>query len=132
MTGDMELGQEYFDAIYPLVWTACERDQFVADVQEMRQRVENNLPAAQVTRELKLGRGGLRDVEFAVQLLQMVHGRTDTTLRVRATGEALDALAEGGYISRHNGRIELRIRLSSPPRTLPAVAASSTHTLPAS
>ena len=103
MTGDMKLGGEYFDAIYPLVWTACERDQFVADVQEMRQRVENNLPAAQVTRELKLGRGGLRDVEFAVQLLQMVHGRTDTSLRVRATGEALDALAEGGYISRHNG-----------------------------
>lgn len=103
MTGDMDLGRTYFDAIYPLVWTACERDQFVEDVQEMRKRVENNLPESTATRELKLGRGGLRDVEFAVQLLQMVHGRTDESLRVRPTGEALDALAKGGYISRKNG-----------------------------
>lgn len=104
MTGDMALAQEYFDTIYPLVWTACERDEFVADVQKMRKRVEDNLPLEQAPRELKLGDGGLRDVEFAVQLLQMVHGRTDENLRVGSTGEALDVLAEYGYISRHDGQ----------------------------
>ena len=50
--------------------------------------------------EIKLGRGGLRDVEFTVQLLQLVHGRTDGALRVRGTTEAIGALARGGYIGR--------------------------------
>lgn len=104
MTGDMALAQEYFDAIYPMVWTACERDEFVEDVQKMRKRVEDNLPLEQAARELKLGDGGLRDVEFAVQLLQMVHGRTDEKLRVRATGDALDVLSAHGYISRKDGK----------------------------
>ncbi|NED84800.1 hypothetical protein G3I76_32485, partial [Streptomyces sp. SID11233] len=51
-------------------------------------------------RELKLGPGGLRDVEFAVQLLQLVHGRTDTGLRSPTTLAALAELADGGYIGR--------------------------------
>ena len=51
-------------------------------------------------RELKLGPGGLRDIEFAVQLLQLVHGRADDRLRVPATLPALAALADGGYVGR--------------------------------
>ena len=51
-------------------------------------------------RELKLGPGGLRDIEFAVQLLQLVHGRDDDRLRVPATLPALAALADGGYVGR--------------------------------
>src|SRR3712207_7367174 len=46
-----------------------------------RSRVEEHIPPDQAERELKLGRGGLRDVEFAVQLLQLVHGRGDPSLR---------------------------------------------------
>ena len=51
-------------------------------------------------REIKLGRGGIRDIEFAVQLLQLVHGRDDATLRAPATLAALEALAAGGYVAR--------------------------------
>lgn len=51
-------------------------------------------------RELKLGPGGLRDVEFAVQLLQLVHGRSDASLHSGSTLEALAALAAGGYVGR--------------------------------
>ena len=68
----------------------------------MRRRVEANIPPAQAERELKLGRGGLRDVEFAVQLLQMVHGRADTSLRVGGTLPALQALSAGGYVGRED------------------------------
>jgi glutamate-ammonia-ligase adenylyltransferase len=50
-------------------------------------------------RELKLGPGGIRDVEFAVQLLQLVHGGADPQLRVRPTLRALDELAAGGYVA---------------------------------
>ncbi|CAG6395470.1 bifunctional [glutamine synthetase] adenylyltransferase/[glutamine synthetase]-adenylyl-L-tyrosine phosphorylase [Streptomyces cocklensis] len=100
VAGDPALGAEYVAAIRPLVWQAAEREHFVTDVQQMRRRVVDNIPAAQVERELKLGPGGLRDVEFAVQLLQLVHGRTDSSLRSGTTLTALAELAAGGYVGR--------------------------------
>jgi glutamate-ammonia-ligase adenylyltransferase len=100
VAGDQELGAAYIDAVSPLVWQAAERENFVPDVQKMRRRVVDNIPAAQVERELKLGPGGLRDVEFAVQLLQLVHGRGDATLHSGTTLDALAALAAGGYVGR--------------------------------
>ncbi|GAA2443995.1 bifunctional [glutamine synthetase] adenylyltransferase/[glutamine synthetase]-adenylyl-L-tyrosine phosphorylase [Streptomyces glaucus] len=100
VAGDPELGEEYLAAVGPLVWQAAERENFVADVQKMRRRVVENIPAAEVDRQLKLGPGGLRDVEFAVQLLQLVHGRADASLRSGTTLDALEALAAGGYVGR--------------------------------
>ena len=58
----------------------------------MRKRVVAHIPARDQGRELKLGEGGLRDVEFSVQLLQLVHGRVDERLRTRATLPALKIL----------------------------------------
>lgn len=98
--GDMELGQRYIDALEPMVWTACEREDFVPEVQAMRRRVEELVPAGVRSRELKLGTGGLRDVEFTVQLLQLVHGRNDDSLHVASTVDALTALGAGGYVGR--------------------------------
>ncbi|MEV6755786.1 bifunctional [glutamine synthetase] adenylyltransferase/[glutamine synthetase]-adenylyl-L-tyrosine phosphorylase [Streptomyces sp. NPDC051214] len=100
VAGDLALGAEYVESLAPLVWHAAERDNFVADVQKMRRRVVENIPAGEVDRELKLGPGGLRDVEFAVQLLQLVHGRGDTSIRSGSTLVALEALAAGGYVGR--------------------------------
>ncbi len=100
VAGDAELGRRYLEVIGPMVWTAAERPGFVADVQAMRRRVVAHLPADIAERELKLGPGGLRDVEFAVQLLQLVHGRGDEVLRVAGTLPALDALRDGGYVGR--------------------------------
>ncbi|MQY32941.1 Bifunctional glutamine synthetase adenylyltransferase/adenylyl-removing enzyme [Streptomyces sp. RB17] len=102
VAGDAELGHAYVDALEPLVWKAAERENFVADVQKMRRRVVENIPASEIERELKLGPGGLRDVEFAVQLLQLVHGRTDQSLRSGTTLHALQALAAGGYVGRED------------------------------
>ncbi|MFI2377575.1 bifunctional [glutamine synthetase] adenylyltransferase/[glutamine synthetase]-adenylyl-L-tyrosine phosphorylase [Streptomyces sp. NPDC018964] len=100
VAGDPALGEEYVAALQPLVWQAAERENFVADVQKMRRRVVENIPAAEIDRQLKLGPGGLRDVEFAVQLLQLVHGRSDASLRSGTTLDALKALAAGGYVGR--------------------------------
>ncbi|WP_199549964.1 bifunctional [glutamine synthetase] adenylyltransferase/[glutamine synthetase]-adenylyl-L-tyrosine phosphorylase [Streptomyces sp. N35] len=100
VAGDPELGREYVETLSPLVWHAAERENFVPDVQKMRRRVVDSIPTAELERELKLGPGGLRDVEFAVQLLQLVHGRGDASLRSGSTLEALNALAAGGYVGR--------------------------------
>ncbi|KMO74573.1 bifunctional [glutamine synthetase] adenylyltransferase/[glutamine synthetase]-adenylyl-L-tyrosine phosphorylase [Mycolicibacterium obuense] len=98
--GDADLGRCYVEALMPMVWTASEREAFVPDVQAMRRRVVELVPAGVRSRELKLGTGGLRDVEFAVQLLQLVHGRLDESLHVASTVNALAALGDGGYIGR--------------------------------
>jgi glutamate-ammonia-ligase adenylyltransferase len=100
VAGDPGLGAAYAQAIAPLVWQASQRDNFVEDTRAMRRRVVGTLPAAQAGRQLKLGPGGLRDIEFAVQLLQLVHGRGDESIRSPATLPALAALAEGGYVGR--------------------------------
>lgn len=100
VAGDAQLGSDYMDVVSPLVWTAAEREGFVADVRSMRRRVEDHVPEHVAERELKLGAGGLRDVEFAVQLLEMVHGRGDEKLRSKSTLDALRALGEGGYVAR--------------------------------
>ncbi|GAB3281672.1 bifunctional [glutamine synthetase] adenylyltransferase/[glutamine synthetase]-adenylyl-L-tyrosine phosphorylase [Parasphingorhabdus pacifica] len=100
VAGDAEVGARYLEAVRPLVWTAAERQDFVADVRSMRRRVEDHVPAELAERELKVGRGGLRDVEFAVQLLQMVHGRSDESLRTPTTVEGLLSLGEHGFVAR--------------------------------
>lgn len=101
--GDEQLGQAYLDAVAPMIWAASTRDNFVSDVRAMRRRVVDNIPSAQIDRQLKLGPGGLRDVEFAVQLLQLVHGRVDESLRSPTTLSALRALIKGGYVGRRDG-----------------------------
>ena len=132
VAGDMTLGQAYANTLGPLVWQAARREHFVEDVQAMRRRVEQSLPARQAGRELKLGPGGLRDIEFAVQLLQLVHGRTDETLRSPATLPALAALAAGGYVGRADAE-ELAAAYRFLRRTehlLQLGRLSRTHTLP--
>ena len=82
VAGDRALGDAYVTAMNPMVWAAVRRENFVADSQAMRRRVEEYVPAAEADRQLKLGVGGLRDVEFTVQLLQLVHGRADESIRI--------------------------------------------------
>jgi [glutamine synthetase] adenylyltransferase / [glutamine synthetase]-adenylyl-L-tyrosine phosphorylase len=132
VAGDAELGAAYMAALGPLVWQASHRDHFVEDVQAMRRRVEESLPPKQAGRELKLGPGGLRDIEFAVQLLQLVHGSTDESVRAPATLPALEELAAGGYVGRADAE-DLAAAYRFLRRTehlLQVYRLSRTHTLP--
>ena len=100
LAGDRELGKRYVDAIAPMVWSSASRENFVESVQRMRERVTANIPSGEIDVQLKLGPGGLRDIEFTIQLLQLVHGQTDEQVRQVASLPALVALAEHGYIGR--------------------------------
>ncbi|TAK69239.1 MAG: bifunctional [glutamine synthetase] adenylyltransferase/[glutamine synthetase]-adenylyl-L-tyrosine phosphorylase [Actinomycetota bacterium] len=126
--GDRALGAAYVDAVLPFIWAAADRSNFVEDVQAMRRRVEQHVPSRDAERQLKLGPGGLRDVEFAVQLLQLVHGRSDVMLRSSNTLEALESLSTWGYVGREDAaslatayrflrRLEHRIQLHRLRRT---------------
>ncbi|WCC80510.1 bifunctional [glutamine synthetase] adenylyltransferase/[glutamine synthetase]-adenylyl-L-tyrosine phosphorylase [Cutibacterium equinum] len=100
MAGDLDLGHRFVEMVAPMVWQVGEAEGFVPETRAMRTRVVSLIGAKDKGREIKLGAGGLRDVEFTAQLLQLVHGRQDESLRVRATLPAMRALAGGGYISR--------------------------------
>ena len=100
VAGDLALGHDYLTAVAPMVWQAADRPDFVSDVQQMRRRVESTLRRRRAIASSSWGRAGLRDVEFAVQLLQLVHGRTDEAVRSPNTLEALEALSTYGYVGR--------------------------------
>ncbi len=104
VAGDRALGDDFVAMVAPMVWQVAERDNFIDDARAMRKRVIDHLPDRVADRELKLGPGGLRDVEFSVQLLQLVHGRVDERLRSPATLAALRALIDHGYVGREDGK----------------------------
>ena len=111
IAGDRELGEHYLSAIQPFVWSASRREGFVETTRQMRARVEATLPSRDATRQIKLGAGGLRDVEFTIQLLQLVHGRIDDSIRTRSTLDALAALRDKGYVARSDAdRLEAHYR----------------------
>ena len=103
VAGDIDLGREFVDMVSPMVWSAADRDGFVDAARAMRRRVVDHIPAKEADRQLKLGVGGLRDVEFAVQLLQLVHGRADEKIRLPTTLSALSTLTKAGYVGREDG-----------------------------
>ncbi|MEU7757180.1 bifunctional [glutamine synthetase] adenylyltransferase/[glutamine synthetase]-adenylyl-L-tyrosine phosphorylase [Micromonospora sp. NPDC049171] len=130
--GDVPVAQEWIDQLAPLVWRAAERPEAVEDVRAMRRRIIDHIPPKELEREIKRGPGGLRDIEFAVQLLQLVHGRVDETLRVPGTIPALRALVAGGYVGRADGEALLRGYrfLRSVEHRLQLQGLRRTHTVP--
>jgi glutamate-ammonia-ligase adenylyltransferase len=100
VAGDRELGAQLMAAAEPFVWPESLDPAVVAEIRAMKARIEAK-PEVQRhgERQLKLGPGGIRDVEFAVQLLQIVHGRSDRSLRAAGTLPALAALSRGGYVA---------------------------------
>jgi glutamate-ammonia-ligase adenylyltransferase len=104
VAGDVELGATFQDKAQERLW---ERP-FTADdlraVRTMKARSEAELARKGLSdREVKRGRGGIRDIEFAVQLLQLVHGRHDAELRSPNTLEALGELVGAGYVDADDG-----------------------------
>ena len=100
IAGDIELGNRYMQVIPTMIWERGDRSGLVETVRRMRQRVLDNIPGQDRDFEIKLGRGGLRDIEFTVQLLQLVHGANYPEVRVRDTLSALGELASAGFIGR--------------------------------
>ncbi len=103
VAGDADLGARWFEMSRTYVWPDRLDPDAVREARAMKARSEAELKKKGLTdRELKRGRGGIRDVEFAVQLLQLVHGRHDDSVRSPTTLDALVELAEAGYIERED------------------------------
>src|SRR5438270_1617917 len=99
VAGDADLGAEFGATAAERVWGRAFDADDLRSVRAMKGRAEGELARRHLTeREVKRGRGGIRDIEFAVQLLQLVHGRHDEGIRSPTTLTALAELADAGYV----------------------------------
>jgi glutamate-ammonia-ligase adenylyltransferase len=100
VAGDAALGERFLEQVAPVVYPEGLEPSAIEDVRHMKVRLEEYVRArGKEAIEVKRGRGGIRDVEFAVQLLQLVHGRREPRLREPNTLRALSVLAEEGYVA---------------------------------
>ncbi len=99
VAGDASLGAAFVELTRPLVWPDLLDPGAVVEIRAMKARSEElTARAGAGAHELKRSPGGIRDIEFAVQLLQLVHGRHDDGVRSASTIDALGQLADGGYV----------------------------------
>ncbi|HEX9124596.1 MAG TPA: DUF294 nucleotidyltransferase-like domain-containing protein [Actinomycetota bacterium] len=100
VAGDLVLGDAFVRMVAPLVYPDELAPQAIDEVRRVKVRLEEYVRArGKAATEVKRGWGGIRDVEFAVQLLQIVHGRRDERLREPNTLRALAALSAEGYVA---------------------------------
>lgn len=100
VAGDLDLGGRLVRAVGPTVYPDELPPAAIDEVRRTKVRIEEYVRArGKDAVEVKRGRGGIRDIEFAVQLLQLVHGRRDDRLRDPNTLRALAVLAEQGYVA---------------------------------
>jgi glutamate-ammonia-ligase adenylyltransferase len=101
VAGPDELGRAWADAAAAAVWDHVVDADDIRSVRELKRRAEDEVARRGLTdRELKRGPGGIRDIEFALQLLQLVHGRLDPALRSPTTLRVLAELRDAGYLDR--------------------------------
>ena len=105
VAGDAELGAAFDESATARLWSRPFSADDLRALRGLKARSEEQLARRGLSdREVKRGRGGIRDIEFAVQLLQLVHGRLDPDLRSPTTLLALDELATAGYVDEEDAR----------------------------
>jgi len=93
--GDFQLGEVLLEQLRPFFYPRYFDDTTLEDIRSVKRQVESIIASkSQTDREVKLGRGGIRDIEFTVQMLQMLHGGRWPEIRTSNTLEALRALGQ--------------------------------------
>jgi glutamate-ammonia-ligase adenylyltransferase len=135
--GDIEAGKAFLGALGPYIWRKYLDYNAIADIHAMKRQIHAAKGHGQIAvagHNLKLGRGGIREIEFFVQSQQLIAGGRQRALRSRQTLEALDRLTDYDWISpkvrddlsaayRYLRRLEHRLQM---------MADQQTHTLPSS
>jgi glutamate-ammonia-ligase adenylyltransferase len=132
--GDPTTGRLFEQAASQHLWSRRFGVDDLAELRTMKARAEAIVARKGLDhRELKRGRGGIRDVEFSVQLLQLVHGGRDPALRLRATLPCLAELADAGYVAAEDAAaLAIAYRfLRTVEHRLQLVEEAQVHTVPA-
>jgi glutamate-ammonia-ligase adenylyltransferase len=137
VAGDIEAGAQFLSELAPFVWRKYFDFAAIADVHSIKRQIHAHKGHGQVAmlgHNIKLGRGGIREIEFFVQTQQLITGGRDRRLRGRATLEMLDQLVESGWVETA-ARDDLRdayLFLRDVEHRIQMVADEQTHTLPMS
>jgi glutamate-ammonia-ligase adenylyltransferase len=100
--GDIAVGQAFLKELAPYIWRKHLDFATIADIQAMKRQINIAKKVGDIRVEghnVKLGRGGIREIEFFTQTQQLIAGGRDKTLRVKPTAHALAALADANWIS---------------------------------
>ena len=133
--GDIAGGEAFLDAIRSFVWRRSLDFGAIDEIRRLTHRIREQQTGPREPApgyNVKLGRGGIREIEFFAQTHQLIHGGRDRSLRVRRTRAALDALAAAGRISGDDAAVlgEAYDGLRVIEHRLQMVADQQTHTLP--
>jgi glutamate-ammonia-ligase adenylyltransferase len=139
IAGDLALGEKFLAAIRPFIWRKHLDFAAIADIHDMKRQIDFREDAAApggaqklLGHDVKLGRGGIREIEFIVQTLSLVWGGQAPELRIRETLKALPALAKARHLPAQAAR-ELAAdyqQLRKVEHRLQMVADRQTHALP--
>jgi len=135
VAGDIALGEEFLDQLSSFVWRKYLDFAAIADIHAMKRRVhafKGHGAIAVEGHDIKLGRGGIRDIEFFAQTQQLIAGGRHPELRTRGTIATLERLAEGGWIEKlaADDLIHAYLFLRRIENRLQMVADQQTHIIP--
>ena len=134
--GDIGLGKRFLEAIRPFVWRRSLDFGVIDEVRQISARIRDHFAQGALIGpgfDLKRGRGGIREVEFFVQIQQMIHGGRDSSVRAPATLDAISVLTRAGHLGEATGReLEETYRLlRTIEHRVQMVEDAQTHVLPA-
>jgi glutamate-ammonia-ligase adenylyltransferase len=135
IAGDFAAGEEFLHQLAPFIWRKYLDFDAIADIHAMKQRVHAHKGHGKIAvagHDIKLGRGGIRDIEFFVQTQQLIAGGRHPELRTRGTIETLGELAHGGWIGPKAAEDLTRayLFLRRVENRLQMIGDQQTHTLP--
>jgi len=101
VAGDIAAGQDFLESLRPFIWRRSLDFDAIQDIHSIKRQINAQRGGSKIAvagHNVKLGRGGIREIEFFAQTQQLIFGGRDASLRVAATCEALQRLAEAGHI----------------------------------
>ncbi|MEN6627305.1 MAG: bifunctional [glutamate--ammonia ligase]-adenylyl-L-tyrosine phosphorylase/[glutamate--ammonia-ligase] adenylyltransferase [Candidatus Sumerlaeia bacterium] len=134
VAGDAELGRRFAAMTRPLIYDPLHKGRLVQKMRELKQSIDHVVATRDAAhREIKRGTGGIREIEFLVQTIQMLHGQDQPALWAQSTLEALGALATAGLLptARTRRLAEDYVFLRTVEHRLQMTNLRQTHTLPA-
>ena len=103
VAGDIEAGSRFLDTLQPFIWRRHLDFAAVRNIRSIKRQIDAHRGGGQIAvvgHNIKLGRGGIREIEFLAQTQQLIWGGRDPALRVRGTREAFDRLVAAGHVRR--------------------------------
>ena len=100
VAGDMDVGNQFLSRLVPFVWRKYLDFAAIEDIHSIKRQInahKGHHEIAVAGHDIKVGRGGIREIEFYAQTQQLIWGGKEPSLRLGATCEALQALAEAGH-----------------------------------